>query len=388
MVITEDIFPCAPGALFRGISNSFWLRLCRTVQEMAAFLSGCSRDPLVLMDAGKRLSDLNQPILEIRNLSVTYRGSPHFVHAVRDVSLSLAEGETLALAGETGSGKSTVALSVLGLLNAQAQAGEILFRGRSIHSLTPGEWRTIRGGQIGIVFQDSRSALNPVLTISEHVIETLRAHQKLAKRKARERALEVLQEVGIREDQANLHPFALSGGTCQRAGIALALCNEPALLIADEPTSSIDTAIQAQILDLLQFLKRRRRLALLLISHDLPLISHVSERIAVMYHGQIVESGLREEVLTAPAHPYTRGLIACQPSMRHHHEKNPLAAIPGALPAAGQEMPGCAFAPRCSQAEALCTGSVPAARALSATRRVACVKASGDLDGRRKAESP
>jgi oligopeptide/dipeptide ABC transporter ATP-binding protein len=276
------------------------------------------------------------------------------------------------LVGETGSGKSTVALAVMGLLERHEQSGEILYGGHGIQLLARSSWRQIRSKEIGIVFQDSRSALNPVLTVMDHLIETLSAHQKLSKKAARAASLDLLQEVGIQEDQAKLHSFELSGGTCQRAGIALAICNHPRLLIADEPTSSIDTAVQAQILGLLQRMKQRYGLALLLISHDLPLISQVSDRVAVIYHGRIVESGLKEEVLAAPAHPYTRSLLQCQPSFLHHHEENPLASIPGSMPKPGEELPGCAFASRCSLSEPLCQKSVPTAFELSRTRRVSC----------------
>jgi len=315
-----------------------------------------------------------RPILEVKNLSVTYNPATELIRAVRGVSFQIQEGETLALVGETGSGKSTVALAVLGLLDHQIQSGEILFRNRGMQSLTERDWRRIRGRQIGMVFQDARSALNPVLTILGHMIETLVAHNAIRKKDARTKAMDLLREVGIGNGQEKLYPFELSGGTCQRAGIALGICNEPRLLIADEPTSSIDTALQAQILDLLQSMKQRHNLSLLLISHDLPLISHVSDRIAVMYHGRVVESGLKEEVLAAPAHPYTQALLQCQPTLQHRHDTNPVAAIPGAVPSAGQEFPGCAFAPRCSRSGPPCLESVPAARRLSANRWVECIR--------------
>ena len=222
----------------------------------------------------------------------------------------------------------------------------------------------------------------------DHFIETLRTHQALSKREARARALELLQEVGIQAGEEKFHPFELSGGMCQRVGIALGIYNRPQLLVADEPTSAVDSAIQTQVLDLLQRMKQRYGLALLLISHDLPLISQVSDRISVMYHGRIVESGLTEEVLTAPAHPYTRNLLQCQPSFLSHHEENPLAAIPGSVPSAGQEFPGCSFAPRCIRSEPRCRESVPAARALSSTHLVSCISAFGGLGGNFRAADP
>ncbi len=316
------------------------------------------------------------PLLEVRNLSIAYRSSSEIIRAVRSLSLQVCEGETLALVGETGSGKSTFAVSTLGLLDHQAQveSGEILFEGCSIRSLSKREWKKIRGAKIGMVFQDSRAALNPVLTIGDHLSETIRAHQEISKRRAREKALGLLHEVGIPEGQERLYPSEISGGTCQRIGIALAICNTPRLLIADEPTSAIDPTVQAQILDLLLRMKQRYQLALLLISHNLPLISQVADRISVMYGGRIIESGLKEEVFNTAAHPYTQGLMQSQPGPMHHYETHPLTVIPGALPAPGEDFPGCAFAPRCRMTEPRCIVSFPAERILSATHSAACIR--------------
>jgi oligopeptide/dipeptide ABC transporter ATP-binding protein len=312
------------------------------------------------------------PILEVRELVVSYRAGAEPVRALRGACMHIHEGETVALAGESGSGKSTFALAILGLLDPQDHSGEILYKGGALQSLSKREWKKIRSREIGIVFQDARSVLNPVLTILDHMVETLRAHQPISKKDARRKAMELFHEVGIPEGQERLYPFELSGGTCQRAGIALGIINAPRLLIADEPTSAIDTALQAQILDLLQRLKERFGLALLLISHDLPLISQVSDRISVMYHGRIVETGLKEEVLGAPAHPYTLGLIQCQPSFSHNHEKNRLVAIAGAMPKGNQEFSGCAFAPRCNRSKPRCLETIPAARRLSKSHSVEC----------------
>ncbi len=315
------------------------------------------------------------PLLKVKNLSIAYRSTSEIIRAVRNLSLQICEGETLALVGETGSGKSTFAVSILGLLDHQAQveSGEILFEGCSIRSLNKREWKKIRGAKIGMVFQDSRAALNPVLTIGDHLIETICAHQEISKTRAREKALVLLHEVGIPEDQERLYSSELSGGACQRVAIALAICNTPRLLIADEPTSAIDPAVQAQILDLLLRMKQRYQLALLLISHDLPLISQVADQISVMYGGRLVESGLREEIFETPAHPYTQGLMQSQPGPMHHYETHPLTVIPGVLPAPGEDFPGCAFALRCSMAEPRCIESIPAERILSATHSAACI---------------
>jgi peptide/nickel transport system ATP-binding protein len=317
-----------------------------------------------------------RPLLEIRNLSINYRLSSQIIRAVRDVSFQISEGETVALVGETGSGKSTTALSVLGMLGHQAymESGEILFEGRSTHSFDGREWKRIRGGKIGIAFQDARSALNPILTIKDHFIETLRSHQWLSKKQAHEIALGLLQEVGIPKGQEKRYSFELSGGACQRIGIALAICNHPRLLIADEPVSAVDVTLQAQILDLLHHMKQRHNLALLLISHDLPLISRVADRICVMYHGRMVESGSSNEVFTSPVHPYTLGLIQSQPGLQHHRETNPLTAIPGSMPVPGEEPPGCMFAPRCRDALVQCGEVIPDKRSSSKTHWAACIR--------------
>lgn len=294
----------------------------------------------------------------------------------------------MALAGETGSGKSTFALALLGLLDAHNhyQSGEILFEGSRLSSLCEHEWKSIRGRMIAMIFQDARSTLNPILTVESHLIETIRTHQVISRRDARQRAIKLLQEVGISAGKETLYPFQLSGGECQRLGIALAICNSPRLLIADEPTSAVDSTIQAQILDLLQSMKQRYGMALLLISHDIPLLSQVADRISVMYHGRIVESGLATEIFSCPGHPYTQGLIQCQPDLHHHHETRPLASIPGAVPISGVDFPGCAFAPRCGESESRCTQSVPAMRALSKTQKIACIR---KIDGiSQKTEDP
>jgi oligopeptide/dipeptide ABC transporter ATP-binding protein len=316
------------------------------------------------------------PLLDIRNLSVSYYLSSQVIRAVRNISLQIPEGETIALVGETGSGKSTVALSTIGLLGyrARIESGEILFEGRSMPSSNSREWKNLRSRKIGVVFQDARSALNPVLSVQDHLLETLRSHQKLSKKQAQEAASQVLQEVGIPELQKRLYPFELSGGACQRIGIALAVCNRPRLLIADEPVSAVDVTLQAQILELLANMKQRHNLAMLLISHDLPLTAQVADRICVLYHGRIVECGLRDEVFGSPAHPYTLGLIQSQPSLEHHHETNPLTAIPGSIPEPGKDPAGCLFAPRCPDALPRCVEAVPEERTLSGTHRVACIR--------------
>jgi len=318
-------------------------------------------------------------LLEIRHLSVSYPGPRGPVPALRDFSLEVLSGETLALVGETGCGKSTVALATLGLvdLDQQLTSGEILFGGKNL--LHEGEryWRRMRGSRIGMVFQDAGSSLNPVLTIGEQLIESIRSHQNLSRREARERALALLQEVGIPDPPSSIsrYAFEFSGGMCQRIGIALGLCGSPELLIADEPTSALDPTIQAQILDLLRKMRRHHNLALLLISHDLALVAECADRVAVMYHGRLVEAGRSDEVFVRPAHPYTRALIHSLPRLDSSRRKEQLTPVLGSPPAPGQDLPGCAFAPRCPIAEIQCTSAIPPQVALSDSHWASCIKA-------------
>ena len=318
------------------------------------------------------------PLLEVESLSVSYATASGTIHAVRDFSLELAAGESCALVGETGSGKSTVALALVGLLggNGRVPAGEIRFDGVSLSNADRETWKQVRGKKIGTIFQDSRGALNPVLTIGSQLIEAVRAHQRLDMKAARAAVGALLSEAGVPDPLFFMERYAseLSGGMCQRVAIAIALCNRPKLLIADEPTSALDPSIQAQILQLLQETKHRRDLALLLISHDLALVSEGAERVAVMYCGRLVELGLASDVFRRPAHPYTSALIECQADLRHRWKDRPLAAIPGAPPPGGQEFAGCSFAPRCAFVEPACSLGVPPAAAVAGNHWAACIK--------------
>jgi oligopeptide/dipeptide ABC transporter ATP-binding protein len=317
-------------------------------------------------------------LLEVENLSVCYQTALGSVHAVREVSFQLAAGESLALVGETGSGKSTVALALMGLLdgNARIQSGTIRFMDAALAPEDSRAWSRIRGGTMAMIFQNPRGALNPVLTIGVQMSEVIRAHQRLSGNAAREKAAALLGEVGIPDPRFYMgrYPLELSGGMCQRVAIAMALCNEPKLVIADEPTSALDPSIQAQVLDLLRSMKERHRLAMLLISHDLALVSETVEWVAVMYHGRLVEFGSATEVFQRPAHPYTASLIQCQPDLHRRWDRDPLAAIPGAPPAGGQQFSGCAFAPRCGMADTDCSGAVPTAKNRGDSHWAACIR--------------
>ena len=321
---------------------------------------------------------LTAPLLQVEHLAVSYTTPSGVLRAVRDVSFRIQSGETLALVGETGSGKTTVALAAAGLLDYgnQLESGQITFEGRQLDRPGGAGWQELRSRKIGMVFQDARSSLNPVLTIGDHLLETIRSHQDLNRKRARACATELLAEVGIPDPEYNMrrYPFELSGGMCQRVGIALGICNRPRLLIADEPTSALDPTIQAQILDLLVELKQRHGLALLLVSHDLALVSEFADRVAVMYCGRLVECGPAREIFVHPSHPYTRGLLESLPGL-HQSRESPLRIIPGMPPAAGEELPGCAFAPRCPLAEQRCTAAIPAEVTISGDHWAACLKA-------------
>ncbi len=257
-------------------------------------------------------------LLEIKNLAVQFRSSEGVVEAVKDVSLSIAPGEAVAVVGESGSGKSVTALSVLQLLGAQAQYphGSILFDGQELLGAKDRVLRSIRGDRVGMVFQEPMSSLNPLQKVEKQLSETLIVHQGLSRRAARDRVLELLRRVHLPDPEArlNAYPHQLSGGQRQRVMIAMALANNPKLLIADEPTTALDVTIQAQILDLLRELQAETGMALMLITHDLGVVRHMAERVYVMTEGRVVEEGRREQIFTAPQHPYTQKLLAAEPS--------------------------------------------------------------------------
>jgi len=317
------------------------------------------------------------PLLDVSHLTTVFDGPSGALVAVDDVSLKVGAGETVALVGESGSGKSVTALSILRLIEPPGRiaAGEILFRGRDLRSLGEEEMRQVRGREIGLVFQEPARALNPVFTIGAQVAEMFEVHRLAAGREARARAIEMLAAAGIPDaaDRARDYPHQLSGGLLQRAAIAAALACRPALAIADEPTSSLDLGLQAQVLDLLARLRASFGLSLLLITHDLDVASRVADRVAVMYSGCIVEEGPSGVVLHAPAHPYTAGLIAALPN----GAPGRLRALDGSVPPLGPRSPGCAFAPRCGRATPECQARRPETARLDTGHTVACYHPQG-----------
>jgi oligopeptide/dipeptide ABC transporter ATP-binding protein len=296
-----------------------------------------------------------------------------FIPAVVDVSFQLRKGETLALVGESGSGKSLTALSIMRLVQppGRVASGRIVFAGRDLLSLSEREMQHVRGAEIGLVFQEPMTALNPVFTIGSQIEETLRVHGRATRRTARQKAIELLDAVSVPEPSRRVreYPHQLSGGLRQRALIALALACDPVLLIADEPTTALDVTIQAQILELLQELRRRLGLALLLITHDLGVVAQMAHRVCVMYAGRIVEEAPVGTLFGDPKHPYTQGLIASIPGGARGTR---LAAIPGSVPPLGALPPGCSFAPRCPQCFGPCPIAHPGTTNLGERHAVKC----------------
>ncbi len=294
-------------------------------------------------------------LLQVEDLHVWFDlGEGGELHAVQGVDLSLQPGERLGLVGESGCGKTTTALAIMGLLPPSASvAGRILLAGEDILAGGEAAMRPHRWTDVAIVFQGAMNALNPVRTIGDQIVEALELHARAKGAAARARTAELLEAVGIPAARATRHPHELSGGMRQRAAIAMALSCDPKVLIADEPTTALDVMVQAQILELLDSLSRDLRLALVLVTHDLPVVAQVCDRCAVMYAGEIVELGPLDALYHAPAHPYTRMLFAASPDLAALDE--PVLSIPGAPPRLDRAIDGCPFGPRCDSVFAACS---------------------------------
>jgi oligopeptide/dipeptide ABC transporter ATP-binding protein len=314
------------------------------------------------------------PLLELRGLTVSYPGAAGRVVAVNGVDLVLRRARSLGLVGESGAGKSQLALAIPALLpRAATLTGSVRLAGEELVGASAARQRAVRGAGIGFVFQDPQAALTPHLTVGTQLTETLHAHARLGRAPARAAALAMLERVRVPDPELRLrqYPHELSGGLRQRVLVAIALCAGPALLIADEPTTALDVTVEAGILELFGRLRAELSTALLLISHDLAVVAGVCDEIAVMYAGRIVEAGPAAVVLAAPAHPYTAALAAASPRLDGPSDA-PLAAIPGTAPAPGERSEGCAFAPRCPRAAARCRIDPPALTAAGGGRAVAC----------------
>ena len=319
-----------------------------------------------------------QHLLEIRGLKTHFATEDGMVHAVDGVDLAIDRGETLGVVGESGCGKTVTALSVLKLIATppgRIVAGQILWRGRDLVPLSPDEMRSIRSKEIGIVFQEPMTSLNPVYTVGAQIAETVREHEGLGRRAALEKAVEMLRLVHIPNPQRRVHdyPHQFSGGMRQRVMIAMALSCNPQLLIADEPTTALDVTIQAQILELIAEMKERFGMAVMLITHAMGVVAETAQRVAVMYAGKVVEEAPVGELFSQPRHPYTRGLIRSIPRIDRAGRKERLAAIAGVVPSLLEPPPGCRFAARCEFAMPVCTAATPPLRRIETDHEVACV---------------
>ena len=301
------------------------------------------------------------PLLSVRHLRVEFPSRRGTLVAIDDVSFDIARGEVLGVVGESGTGKSLTGAAIIGLLEPPGRiaGGDILLDGEAIHALRGEAMRRLRGRRIAMIFQDPLTSLNPLYTVGEQLVETMLTHLELTPAAARERALALLDEVGIPAPAQRIdhYPHQFSGGMRQRVVIALALCAEPELIIADEPTTALDVSVQAQIIALLRRLCRQHRTAVMLITHDMGVIAETADRVAVMYAGRVVEIGPVAEVVRAPAHPYTRGLMGAIPVLGAEVER--LVQIDGAMPRLDAMPSGCSFHPRCPQAFAPCASRRP-----------------------------
>ncbi len=303
------------------------------------------------------------PVLEVSDLRTVFATRDGAVHAVNGVSFSIAEGEILGVVGESGSGKSVTMMSLMGLLPsppAKITGGSILYQGREVREMGPREMRALRGGEIGFVFQDPMTSLNPVFTVGYQLVEPIRVHMGLSKAAARTRAAELLALVGIPDARKRLddYPHQFSGGMRQRVMIAMALSCDPKLLIADEPTTALDVTIQAQILEIVRELRQRLGTGIVWITHDLGLVAGIADRVMVMYAGQVVEHGAVSDIFSDPQHPYTRALLGTVPSVTGPREKR-LRTIEGQPPILMATPSACAFAPRCRHVFARCRAENP-----------------------------
>lgn len=315
---------------------------------------------------------MEEKILEINDLVVEFKTERAVVHALNGVSLTLRKGESLGLVGESGAGKTTTALAILNLLasSATVKGGDIKYHGKSVFQMNDRELQSMRGGKISMIFQNPLTALNPVFTIGEQIAMVLRTHRGMKRKEASERAKELLEMVGIAGYRIKDYPNQFSGGMRQRVGIAAGLACNPEILIADEPTTALDVTIQAQILELMKDLQKKYETSLLMITHNLGIISELCQKVAVMYAGRIIEYGTVREVFTHPMHPYTAGLLSALPKLEGPRER--LTAIPGRV-ADPQNLPdGCRFHPRCEKCSERCRTESPGMVRVNDDHYVAC----------------
>ena len=302
-----------------------------------------------------------QPLLSVRNIRIEFATRHGPLLAVDDVSLSIAAGEIVGVVGESGAGKSLTGSAIIGLLDppGYVASGEIIFEGRRIDRLPPSDMRAIRGRQISMIFQDPLTSLDPLFSIGDQICETIRAHLPLTKQQARHKAISLLEAVGVpaAAERIDHFPHQFSGGMRQRVVIALALCADPRLIIADEPTTALDVSVQAQVISLLKSLCRERGTSVMLVTHDMGVIAEAADRVVVMYAGRIVETGPVADVIHKARHPYTQGLMGAIPAIGEDVET--LAQINGSMPRLNERPRNCAFASRCPRAMPVCSSTPP-----------------------------
>ena len=311
--------------------------------------------------------------LEIKNLTIQYVTDEETVHAVTDVSLHIPMGQTLGLVGETGAGKTTTALSILNLVpgpQGRIVSGQVLVEGEDVLKMTDRQLRYMRGDRVAMVFQDPMTSLNPIKTVGEQIAEGIRIHRKVDDKEAMLQAGKMLELVGIPTERVKEYPHQFSGGMKQRVVIAIALACGPDLLIADEPTTALDVTIQAQVLKLINELRRQAQMSMLMITHDLGIVAEVCDSVAIMYAGRIVEYGSLADIFDNMRHPYTRGLFDSLPDTEHRRAE--LKPIRGMIPDPTNLPAGCAFHPRCDYAKPECSRTLPAVKQLSGTHFVRC----------------
>jgi oligopeptide/dipeptide ABC transporter ATP-binding protein len=327
---------------------------------------------------------VNPAVLSIKNLKTQFHTAEGVVRAVDGIDLTVRSGTVLGVVGESGSGKSVTALSVMRLIPqppGKIVSGQVLFNGADLLTLKENEMRTIRGKRIAMIFQEPMTSLNPVFTIGDQISEMLRLHLKMSRKDARHRTIELLDLVGIpsADRRVDDYPHQLSGGMRQRVMIAMAISCNPEIVFADEPTTALDVTIQAQILVLLEELRKRLGMSLVLISHDLGVIAEVAHEVAIMYAGRIVEEADTEELFAHPLHPYTQGLLASLPRFdKAGGRRERLQAIPGTVPKMTEDLPGCKFTPRCGVAIPRCSQEEPPLKEIRPGHRVRCWVAFGE----------
>jgi len=316
---------------------------------------------------------MSEPVISVRNLQVEFVTRRATLRAIDGVSFEIAKGEVLGVVGESGAGKSVTGAAIIGLIEppGRISGGEILLNGRRIDNLPPDEMRKVRGRKVAMIFQDPLTSLNPLFRVGEQLVETIRTHLPMNERQARDRAVELLTEVGIPAPEKRIdgYPHEFSGGMRQRVVIALALCAEPDFIVADEPTTALDVSVQAQIISLIKKLGRERGMAVMLVTHDMGVIAETADRVAVMYAGRVAEIGPVRDVVQRPMHPYAKGLMGAIPTLEASAER--LVQIPGSMPRLSSIPPGCAFNPRCAHAFAKCFVDQPAPLPVEG-RAVAC----------------